>query len=96
MAGYKIAYLGLLLFFVFLKKKKKRIDFNAHSTCSISVPCSGIKPMPPAVEMPSPNHWTAREFMCYISNQGKSICFKKSHMSHLLLSHPADNSCLSK
>ena len=27
----------------------------------ILVPQPGIKPGPPAVEVPSPNHWTARE-----------------------------------
>ena len=30
--------------------------------CRILVPPPGIKPMPPAVEAWSSNHWTAREF----------------------------------
>ena len=29
--------------------------------CGILVPRPGIEPMHPAVEVPSPNHWTARE-----------------------------------
>ena len=29
--------------------------------CGILVPWPGIKPQPPAVEVQSPNHWTARE-----------------------------------
>ena len=33
-----------------------------HMACGILVPRPGIKPMPPAVEAWSPNHWTAREF----------------------------------
>ena len=28
----------------------------------ILVPQSGMEPRPPAVEAPSPNHWTAKEF----------------------------------
>ena len=33
-----------------------------HAACGILVPQPGIEPMPPAVEVQSPNHWTAREF----------------------------------
>ena len=33
-----------------------------HVACRTLVPRPGIKPVPPAVEMWSPNHWTAREF----------------------------------
>ena len=32
-----------------------------HEACSISVPWPGIEPMPPAVEVQSLNHWTARK-----------------------------------
>ena len=32
------------------------------TACRILVPRPGIEPGPPAVEAPSPNHWTAREF----------------------------------
>ena len=31
------------------------------AACRILVPCPGFKPVPPAVEAQSPNHWTARE-----------------------------------
>ena len=35
-----------------------------HVACGILIPRPGIKPMLPAVEAWSPNHWTAREFPC--------------------------------
>ena len=34
----------------------------SHVACKILVPWLGIDPVPPAVEVQSPNHWTAREF----------------------------------
>ena len=34
----------------------------SHVACGILVPWPGIKPMLPAVEAQSPNHWTAKEF----------------------------------
>ena len=33
-----------------------------HTACGILVPQPGIKPVPPALEAQSSNHWTAREF----------------------------------
>ena len=33
-----------------------------HTACGILVPWPGIKPMPPALEVWSLNHWTARDF----------------------------------
>ena len=30
--------------------------------CGTLVPWLGIEPLPLAVDVPSPNHWTAREF----------------------------------
>ena len=33
-----------------------------HAACKILVPPPGIEPVPPAVEVRSPNHWTTREF----------------------------------
>ena len=35
---------------------------HACMSCRILVPPPGIEPVPPAVEVLSPNHWTAREF----------------------------------
>ena len=35
--------------------------FFGHEACGILVPQPGIKPAPPALEVQSPNHWTARE-----------------------------------
>ena len=34
---------------------------SCHTACGILVPRPGIKPMPPAVDAWSLNHWTARE-----------------------------------
>ena len=34
------------------------------TACGILLPRPGIEPVPPAVEVQSPNHWTAREFPC--------------------------------
>lgn len=31
------------------------------AACGILVPCPEIKPVPPAMETQSPNHWTAKE-----------------------------------
>ena len=42
----------------------------------ILFPRLGIKPAPPAVEVPSLNHWVAREVLCsmlFHDNKGKSI-----------------------
>ena len=41
-----------VLFFFFLPHRE---------ACGFLLPCPGIKPMSPAVEAWSPNHWTARE-----------------------------------
>ena len=32
-----------------------------RAACGILIPRPGIEPMPPAVEVHSPNHWTAME-----------------------------------
>ena len=34
---------------------------SLHTACGILVPRSGIEPTPPAWEVQSLNHWTARE-----------------------------------
>ena len=36
-----------------------------HTACGILVPQPGIEHRPPAVKLPSPNHWTTREFHRY-------------------------------
>ena len=46
----------------FCKCKTIFFFFFATHHAGILVPQPGIKPMPPAVEVWSPNHWTAREF----------------------------------
>ena len=33
-----------------------------HVACGILVPQRGVEPVPPAVEVWSPNYWTTREF----------------------------------
>ena len=37
-----------------------------HMVCSILVSQPGIEPVLPAVEVESPNHWTAREFLAFM------------------------------
>ena len=37
------------------------IFFSGPEACGILVPPLGIEPMPPAVEVESPNRWTTRE-----------------------------------
>ena len=37
--------------------------FFSYKACWILAPLPGIKPMPPAVEVWSLNHWTAREVL---------------------------------
>ena len=42
-----------------------------HMVCGILVPQLGIEPRPPAVEVWSSNHWTAKEFprfFCFVSD----------------------------
>ena len=39
-----------------------------HGTCGILVPQPGIKPIPCAVEVQSPNHWTTREALTMTSD----------------------------
>ena len=49
-------------------KLKKKFFFNylsvwpCHMACRILVPWPDIEPMPPTLEVRSPNHWTMREF----------------------------------
>ena len=38
----------------------KKNFWPSHTACGILVPRPGIKPVPPAMEAQSPNHWTAR------------------------------------
>ena len=47
--------------------------FFGYTACGILVPQPGIKPVPLAVEAPSLNHWTSREFLM--------IRFRKSSMA---------------
>ena len=42
-------------------KTLKKIFWPCHTSCGILVPWSGIKPLSPAVEAWSLNHWTTRE-----------------------------------
>ena len=46
-------FLSFFLFFFF---------WSHHAACWILVPQPGDEPVPPAVEVRSPNHWTTREF----------------------------------
>ena len=55
--GSKTRDTVLLIFFKTLKK----FFWPCHTTYGILVPWPGIKPLPPAVEAWSLNHWTTRE-----------------------------------
>ena len=60
-----IVIIGLLRIFSEIVSLKQGFFFFfwLHNTaCRISVLQLGIKPMPPSVEVQSPNHWTTREF----------------------------------
>ena len=39
------------------------VGVGYHVACGVLVPQPGIEPGPPTVEVPSPNHWTPREFL---------------------------------
>ena len=43
------------------------------TTCGILVPRPGIEPMPPALEVQSPKHWTAREVPVGGFNSAKEL-----------------------
>ena len=62
------------------------------AACRILVPCPGFKPVPPAVEAQSPNHWTAREAPTVAFLQSQIWhCFPRNLpdlVSHWLLSWP--------
>ena len=56
----------------------------------ILVPPPGLKPVPPAVEAQSPNHWAAREVLkCLIfrmrRNKGRRFPQKRLYCKHSLL-----------
>ena len=61
-----------LSFFFFFFLIWECLNFSAFfffiicMACSILVPQPGIKPIPPAVETWSLNHWTAREIPCLL------------------------------
>ena len=50
-----VGFFCCVLFFLF-----------GHTTCRILVPRPGIEPIPPAVEVQSPNRWTARESLQWV------------------------------
>ena len=49
---YRLSESGHFFFFLF---------WLHHTACGILVPWPGIEPVPHAVEVQHPNHWTARE-----------------------------------
>ena len=55
---FQLSNFVYLLFFLFLAMP--------YTACEILVPQPGIKPMPPAVEAWSLNHWTTREVPVYL------------------------------
>ena len=46
------------------KRRTPLKQFSMHCmACRILVPQPGIEPVPPAIGVQSPNHWTHREFL---------------------------------
>ena len=65
---YLFIYLKPYIFFIFI--------FGSAAACGTLVPWLGIEPVPPAVEVRSLNHWTAREVpQTHLSKKGASIMF---------------------
>ena len=59
--------------------------FSSHYVaCGILVPRPGIKPVPPAVEAESPNHWTTRE-VCWLCLSQSTFCERLSPFRFLWL-----------
>ena len=56
--GSYILISGCLLTIIFIIF----ISWPCHGAGGILVPQLGMEPMPPAVDVQSPNHWDAREF----------------------------------
>ena len=74
------------LFLYELKKKYTPLPFFffwlSCAACGILVPHLGVKPGPPAVKAPSPNHWTAREFPAVVIF--KQLCFFPQNIFHVI------------
>lgn len=53
---------NVVVFFFLLHLSKRFFFWLPYSACRLLVPQIGVEPMPPAVDMQSPNHWSAQEF----------------------------------
>ena len=53
------------------------------ATCGILVPRPGFEPVPPAVEVQSPNHWTAREFPSFTLLKWNSVPLPHKNLASL-------------
>jgi len=59
-----ISLLGIYLRELKIQSQRKKKLFRLCCVaCGIFVPQSGVRPGPPAVEVQSLNHWTARDFL---------------------------------
>ena len=56
-----------------------------HTTCGILIPQPGIKPVSPALEAQSPNHWTAKEVPQWILI---SCSYKDGERPYTIFAHP--------
>ena len=56
-------------------------------TCRILVPQPGIKPLTPAGEVQSLNHWTTREVQEILMVGRSNLCFKKKKFILAVLDH---------
>ena len=58
------------------------------AACSILVPQPGIEPVPPVVEVQSPNHWTARDFSRNLSFLWDATCWEISFSNYTFPARP--------
>ena len=56
MFGFSLFWGGLFFWFW-------GVFWPPNEACRILVPQPGIEPVPPAVEVQSPNHWTTKEVL---------------------------------
>ena len=80
--GLMVHYLQptrLLLFLFFF--------WPGPAACGILVPIPGIKPMSPALEDSSLNHWITREVLIQLAPSGCHACFRDEIEEVRLLTH---------
>ena len=74
---------------IYIFHKYMYIFCPCHVTCGIFVPRPGVEPVPSAVKVPSPNHWTAREFphKYLIKLNGPFLDYKEKEIPSLYVNY---------